>query len=102
MKLEGQAAGLAARRLSKTRAVELESAVRACEDYAARLGDAEPDLYFQLNLRFHSCVATAAGNPFLLDVIKTNARKLLAYNVPGIPMPGPLPRQRRNIARLPG
>jgi DNA-binding GntR family transcriptional regulator len=78
-KLEGQAAGLAARRLSKAGAVELEQAVRACEAHAARLGDGEPDAYYQLNLRFHACVATAAGNPFLLDMIKTNARKLLAY-----------------------
>jgi DNA-binding GntR family transcriptional regulator len=78
-KLEGQAASLAARRLSKTGAAELEAAVRACEDHASGLGDAEPDRYYQLNLRFHACVATAAGNPFLLDMIKTNARKLLAY-----------------------
>ena len=78
-KLEGQAASLAARRLSKTGAAELEAAVRACEDHSSGLGDAEPDQYYQLNLRFHACVATAAGNPFLLDMIKTNARKLLAY-----------------------
>ena len=78
-RLEGQAAGLAARRLSKTGAAELESIVAACEGHAARHGDGNPDGYYQLNLRFHETVAIAAGNPFLTEMIKTNARKLLAY-----------------------
>lgn len=78
-KLEGQAAGLAARRLSKDGARALESAVAACEAHAARQGDGDPDGYYQLNLRFHEVVAVAAGNPFLTDMVKTNARKLLAY-----------------------
>ena len=78
-KLEGQAAGLAARRLSTSWATALEAAVQACETFAAEMGDADPDAYYQLNLRFHECVALAAGNPFLTEMIKTNARKLLAY-----------------------
>lgn len=78
-KLEGQAAGLAARRLSPNHRAALEAAVVACEDHAARLGDGEPDQYYQLNLDFHRVVAEAAGNPFLLDMIKMNARKLMAY-----------------------
>ena len=78
-KLEGQAAGLAARRLSKTGAKALEAIVAQCEAHAARDGDANPDAYYQLNLRFHETVAIAAGNPFLTEMIKTNARKLLAY-----------------------
>jgi DNA-binding GntR family transcriptional regulator len=78
-KLEGQAAGLAARRLSKGWATALEQAVIDCETFAQTHGDANPDAYYQLNLRFHECVALAAGNSFLLDMIKTNARKLLAY-----------------------
>lgn len=78
-KLEGQAAGLAARRLSVGWAERLEAAVVACEDHAAGKGDADPDGYYQLNLRFHETVALAAGNPFLTEMIKTNARKLLAY-----------------------
>jgi DNA-binding GntR family transcriptional regulator len=78
-KLEGQAAGLAARRLSARHAAALEQATAACEAHAARHGDAHPDLYYQLNLDFHRVVAEAAGNPFLLDMIKTNARKLMAY-----------------------
>ncbi|MCW1933736.1 GntR family transcriptional regulator [Pararhodobacter zhoushanensis] len=78
-KLEGQAAGLAARRLSPSGAAALEAVTTACESHSATLGDAEPDGYYQLNLRFHGTVAEAAGNPFLLDLIKTNARKLMAY-----------------------
>ena len=78
-KLEGQAAALAARRLSVAGARALEAAVTACETHAAAKGDADPDAYYQHNLRFHATVAEASGNPFLLDMIKTNARKLLAY-----------------------
>lgn len=78
-KLEGQAAGLAARRLSPGGARALEGAVAACEGHLAALGETEPAAYYQLNLRFHATVAEAAGNPFLLDLIKTNARKLMAY-----------------------
>ncbi len=78
-KLEGQAAGLAARRLSQQGALALEATVAACEAHAAAKGDAEPDAYYQCNLRFHEAVAMAAGNDVLVDFIKTNARKLLAY-----------------------
>jgi DNA-binding GntR family transcriptional regulator len=78
-RLEGQAAGLAARRLSAAGSVALETVVAACEAHATEKGDADPDGYYQLNLRFHETVAIAAGNPFLTEMIKTNARKLLAY-----------------------
>lgn len=78
-KLEGQAAGLAARRLSATHAKALEAATAACEAHALTHGDGKPDAYYQLNLDFHRVVAEAAGNPYLLEMIKTNARKLMAY-----------------------
>jgi DNA-binding GntR family transcriptional regulator len=78
-KLEGQAAGLAARRLSVAGAADLERAVAACEAHAIEQGDGDPDAYYQLNLRFHETVAIAAGNPFLTELVKSNARKLLAY-----------------------
>lgn len=60
-KLEGQAAGLAARRLSAAHASALEAAVVACEDHAAQLGDGEPDRYYQLNMDFHRVVAEAGA-----------------------------------------
>lgn len=78
-KLEGQAAGLAARRLSIAGARHLERVVAACEAHARQKGDRDPDGYYQLNLQFHATVAEATGNAFLLEMIKTNARKLLAY-----------------------
>ncbi|MBN8291311.1 GntR family transcriptional regulator [Rhodobacter sp. NTK016B] len=77
--LEGQAAGLAARRISANGRAALQAVTEACDEHAARLGGAEPDAYYQLNLRFHATVGEAASNPFLLDLIKTNARKLMAY-----------------------
>ncbi|PSL17891.1 GntR family transcriptional regulator [Shimia abyssi] len=78
-KLEGQAAALAARRLSTEGQSRLEKITAACEAHAATKGDGHPDGYYQLNLTFHKTVAEAAGNPFLLEMIKTNARKLMAY-----------------------
>jgi DNA-binding GntR family transcriptional regulator len=78
-KLEGQAAGLAARRLSPQNAKLAEAAVVACEAHAEAKGDTDPNGYYQLNMRFHEAVAVSAGNPFLVEMIKTNARKLMAY-----------------------
>ena len=101
--LEGQAAGLAARRLSRQAAAELETVVQACEAHAAQKGDADPDLYFQLNLRFHGAVAEGSGNPFLLELIKTNARKLLAYYRARYHYPGSIAAsagEHRQIATL--
>lgn len=102
-KLEGQAAGLAARRLSKSAADQLEVVVAACERHAADKGESDPDGYYQLNLRFHETVANAAGNPFLTDSIKTNARKLLAYYRARYRYAGAIAasaREHRAIARL--
>jgi len=79
IRLEGQAAGLAARRMSAAQARALEQVVAACEAHARDKGDGDPDGYYQLNLRFHEVVALASGNPFLVEMIKTNARKLMAY-----------------------
>ena len=78
-KLEGHAAGLAARRLSAEDGRTLEQAVRACEDHLAEHGDGEPDRYYLANLNFHRLVAVSSHNPVLLETIKVNARKLLAY-----------------------
>ncbi len=78
-KLEGQSAGLAARRISHQQARELEQVVRACEAHAQDRGDSDPTGYYRLNLRFHEAVAQGAGNPFLVQLIKANARKLMAY-----------------------
>lgn len=78
-KLEGQAAGLAARRISPQKAQNLELAVLACEAHAQDGGAHDPTGYYRLNLRFHEAVAQAAGNPFLVQMVASNARKLMAY-----------------------
>ena len=78
-KLEGHAAALAARRLSVDEAKALEAACVACDVHLASHGDGMPDAYYQCNMEFHRTVASAAHNPVLLELIKTNARKLLAY-----------------------
>jgi DNA-binding GntR family transcriptional regulator len=78
-KLEGQAAGLAARRLSPARSDALRGIVDACVAHHEAYGDGHPNAYYQLNLDFHRLIGEASGNPFLLDMIKSNARKLMAY-----------------------
>ena len=77
--LEAYAAGLAARRMTGALAEEFEEIVAACETHAAQYGSTRPEEYYMLNLRFHEIIARAAGNPYLTDLIKTNARKLMAY-----------------------
>lgn len=101
--LEGQAAGLAARRMTQAQAAELEQIVQACEAHAAQKGDGDPNSYYQLNLQFHGAVATASGNPFLVEMIKTNARKLMAYYRARYQYPGSIAQsatEHREIAEL--
>lgn len=102
-KLEGQAAGLAARRLSASNAIDLEAAVQACERHANTKGDCDPTGYYRLNMRFHEVVALSAGNPVLVDMIKTNARKLMAYYRARYRYPGSIAQsaaEHRQIADL--
>lgn len=102
-KLEGQAAGLAARRMSPALAAALEQSVLDCEAHARDKGDGDPDGYYQLNLAFHETVALAAGNPFLVEMIKTNARKLMAYYRARYRYPGAIAlsaKEHREIAGL--
>ena len=101
--LEGQAAGLAARRISPVLREQLHAVVTACEAHASQKGDADPDGYYQLNLRFHETVALGAANPFLVEMIKTNARKLMAYYRARYQYPGAIAQsalEHREIATL--
>ncbi|MCA2009151.1 GntR family transcriptional regulator [Tritonibacter mobilis] len=101
--LEGQAAGLAARRISPVLREQLHAVVAACEAHASQKGDADPDGYYQLNLRFHETVALGAANPFLVEMIKTNARKLMAYYRARYRYPGAIAQsalEHREIATL--
>lgn len=79
------------------------AAVNACETHAETLGDKDPDGYYQHNLQFHKTVGEASGNPFLLDMIKMNARKLLAYYRARYRNPGAIAqsaKEHREIAEL--
>lgn len=101
--LEGQAARLAARRISPVLREQLHAVVTACEAHASNKGDADPDGYYQLNLRFHETVALGAANPFLVEMIKTNARKLMAYYRARYRYPGAITQsalEHREIATL--
>ena len=102
-KLEGQAAGLAARRLSRQGAADLETAVARCESHATANPVGDTDGYYMLNLRFHECVALASGNAVLLESLKTNARKLLAYYRARYRFAGSIPQsaqEHRAIAQM--
>lgn len=101
--LEGQAAGLAARRIGVGDGAKLLRVVEACEQHAREKGDEDPNAYYALNLEFHKQVAEASGNPFLLDMIKMNGRKLLAYYRARYRNPGAIAesaREHRQIAEL--
>lgn len=102
-RLEGQAAGLAARRMNTQAQAALEEVVSACEAHAAGKGDEDPNGYYALNLEFHKLVGEGSGNPFLLEMIKVNARKLLAYYRARYRYPGAIAesaREHREIASL--
>ncbi len=77
--LESFAAGLAAHRITPVVAEELRAVVAACQDHAERHSNARPSDYYQLNLSFHEIIVRAACNEVLEQMVKTNARKLMAY-----------------------
>lgn len=86
--LEAHAAELAAKRITDRLGAMLKDSVAKCSALAA---DPPPEAhghYYALNLRFHEIVALASGNPYLVEMIKLNARKLMAhyrlrYRTPG-------------------
>ncbi|MGX9355559.1 GntR family transcriptional regulator [Roseobacteraceae bacterium S113] len=76
--LEAQAAELAARRISPQQAGRLRETAAACRAFADD-GTRDPMGYYALNMAFHEIIAEAACNPFLIEMIKLNARKLMAH-----------------------
>lgn len=77
--LESFAAGLAAQRITPELKEELQANVAACTDHATAYGNARSAQYYTLNLQFHEIIARAAHNDMLMQMIKTNARKIMAY-----------------------
>jgi DNA-binding GntR family transcriptional regulator len=77
--LESFAAKLAAQRITDALKSELSASVEACTAHAALHENAKPAEYYQLNLTFHEIIVRAAHNDTLMQMVKTNARKLMAY-----------------------
>jgi len=77
--LEAHAAQMAALRISPAQSTLLQTSVDACRDFAEAGNLKDHAHYYALNLQFHEVVATASANSFLIDLIKLNARKLMAY-----------------------
>lgn len=100
--LEAHAAELAARRICAAQQEKLRANVDACLSFAARAGSDPHTEYYELNMRFHEIVAEACCNPFLLDMIKLNARKLMAYYRLRYKMPGAIDTSAREHAAIAG
>ena len=77
--LEAHAAELAALRISPAQLTFLQNSVDACSECFASGNLEDHAHYYSLNLRLHAAIADASANPFLIDLIKLNARKLMAY-----------------------
>ncbi len=77
--LESFAARLAAQRITQAQKDDLRDVVNACHEHANAHGNADPAQYYQLNLQFHEIIVRAAHNAVLMDMVKSNARKLMAY-----------------------
>ncbi len=77
--LEAHAAELAALRISPAQLTILQSSADACSECLASGNLEDHAHYYSLNLRLHAAIADASANPFLIDLIKLNARKLMAY-----------------------
>lgn len=100
--LEAHATELAARRISPEAACDLRNAVAACTAFAARGDSARKDhsAYYALNMTFHEVIAEASCNPFLIDMIKLNARKLMAYYRLRYRIPGTIEMSAREHAEI--
>lgn len=77
--LESYATRLAAQRITDDMKSELQDIVLKCKSHADTHGNAQPAEYYQLNMQFHEIIVRAAHNDVLLHMVKTNARKLMAY-----------------------
>lgn len=89
--LETQAAGLAARRISDQGKQSLIKANAECLQHFERYGEDEPAAYYKCNVRFHGVIVESVGNHFLEQMVKTTARKLMAYYRVRYQFPGAIP-----------
>lgn len=77
--LEALAAELAAQRIRPDQETQLRQIVVDCTALAAHAPLDRHSEYYALNLQFHEAIALASGNAFLVEMIKLNARKLMAH-----------------------
>lgn len=98
--LECFAAELAAQRITDELKDELQSIVAACEVHLKEHGNAQPAQYYQLNLLFHEIIVRAAQNDVLMQMVKTNARKLMAYYRLRYSHPGAVKASAREHAEI--
>ncbi|GGA69031.1 hypothetical protein GCM10011385_23620 [Nitratireductor aestuarii] len=74
--LQGLAARLCARRMSRSEVATLRQLNEACEKYADE--DKHED-FFQANVDFHQCIENGARNSFLMEENAKLAKRLRAY-----------------------
>lgn len=77
--LEAHAAELAARRIADDQREALSACVRDCVAFAETEKSGDHAGYYALNMQFHEIIAEASCNPFLIEMVKLNARKLMGY-----------------------
>lgn len=77
--LESQAAELAARRITEIGKQALLKANSDCIRHFEQFKEGQPAEYYQCNVRFHGAIVDSVGNPFLEQMVKNTARKLMAY-----------------------
>lgn len=77
--LESQAAELAARRITDIGKQALIKANSDCIRHFEQFKEGHPAEYYQCNVRFHGAIVDSVGNPFLEQMVKNTARKLMAY-----------------------
>lgn len=100
--LEAQAAELAALRISPDLEVKLAACADACSAFVQNAGTRDHSHYYRLNMQFHAIVAQAAFNPYLFDMIKLNARKLMAYYRLRYRTPGAIERSAQEHCQITG
>lgn len=86
--LEAHAAELAAERISPAQTDNLKACTEACTAFATQQAAEQHQAYYNLNRLYHAAIAEAAANSYLTEMIKLNARKLMAHYRLRYRMPG--------------
>ncbi|WP_416370302.1 GntR family transcriptional regulator [Tritonibacter mobilis] len=95
--LEGMAARLAAQRLTKESAKQIEAGLDMCRDAAER-DDAEA--YGQANLAFHKAIHLASGNARLIEQLEQISGHMNPYRSMPYNIRGRLPRSTEEHAEI--